>query len=422
MVDRFPRDLQYVKFSAYGFLKNLRFFEPFMVLFLLDQGATLFEVGALFAFREIAVNILEIPTGALADALGRRRTMAASFVSYILSYILFWTGHQIGIFFVAMLFFSFGEAFRTGTHKAMIFTYLRIKGIDHHRTDYYGHTRAWSQTGSAVSSIIAALIVFAARTYRPVFLFSMIPYVLDLALMLSYPRELDGKASGLRLADIGSSFRELWVSIVETARRPGTFRTVLSAASFAGYYKGVKDYLQPMIAVLALSLPLASELETEQRKAIVVGVVYTLLYLATAVASSRAGRVAARLRTPERALNVHLLAGLGVGVAVGVAATVGATVLPVALFVLIYIIENLRQPVAVAVVSSRVPEGVLATVLSAESQFQSLFAALVAFGVGAVASLLDSGAGPGVAAVSIVWLLAYPLLRVRAPKEGSAPA
>ena len=118
--DRFPRDLQYVKFSAYGFLKNLRFFEPFLILFFLEKGISFLQIGVLYAIREIAVNVLEIPTGAVADTLGRRRTMIASFVSYLFSFVLFWRSSSMPIFIVAMLLFSFGEAFRTDIASAMM--------------------------------------------------------------------------------------------------------------------------------------------------------------------------------------------------------------------------------------------------------------------------------------------------------------
>jgi MFS family permease len=85
-------------------------------------------VGTLYAFREILVNGMEIPSGAIADGLGRRRTMAASFAGYLLSFA----------------FFSVGEAFRTGTHKAMIFAHLRINDWQEYENDYYAHTRSWS--------------------------------------------------------------------------------------------------------------------------------------------------------------------------------------------------------------------------------------------------------------------------------------
>ena len=58
-----------------------------------------------------------------------------------------------------MLLFANGEAFRSGTHKAMIIQYLKIKGLLKLKTEYYGHTRSWSQRGSAISSLIAGGLV-----------------------------------------------------------------------------------------------------------------------------------------------------------------------------------------------------------------------------------------------------------------------
>lgn len=413
MPDRFPRDLQYVKFSAYGFLKNLRFFEPFMVLFLLEQDISFLHVGTLYAMREIAVNVLEVPTGAIADALGRRRTMIASFTSYLLSFAAFWFGTSMAHFVAAMLLFSFGEAFRTGTHKAMIFTYLRLRDLSRHGNDYYGHTRSWSQAGSAVSALIAAAIVFGSGSYRSVFLFSMIPYVLDLLLMISYPAELDGRVGGFNLKKVGETFRALVAGLRETARRPGATRSVVSAAVYAGVFKGSKDYLQPMIAALALSVPLVTGLQSERREALFIGVTYSVIYLLTSFASRGSATVAARLRSPPRALNLELLVGIVVAAGAGLTRWLGWPVVPVVLFMAMYIIQNFRQPVGVACVSGRVPESVLATVLSAESQLQSLFAAVVAFVIGAVAQVAGGNVGPGILAVAAVTVLALPFIWVR---------
>ncbi|MDA3951287.1 MAG: MFS transporter, partial [Spirochaeta sp.] len=230
MSSTFPRDLQYAKFSAYGFLKNLRFFEPFMILFFLGQGLSFLQIGTLYAIREILVNVMEIPSGAIADGLGRRRTMIASFVGYLISFGFFWFGSGMPLFLVAIVFFSVGEAFRTGTHKAMIFAHLRMNDLQEYGNDYYGHTRSWSQIGSAISAIIAAGIVFVSRNYQAVFLFSMIPYLLDLLLMMSYPRALDGTTEKITWRSISENFRHVARGLRETVRRPGAARAVLSAS------------------------------------------------------------------------------------------------------------------------------------------------------------------------------------------------
>ena len=103
--------------------------------------------------------------------------MILSFVSYIVSFAVMGSvglisiegGLAIGALFamlmIAMVFFAIGDAFRTGTHKAMIFTWLRIQGRTDEKTKIYGKTRSWSKIGSAVSVVLASIFVFFSRNF-----------------------------------------------------------------------------------------------------------------------------------------------------------------------------------------------------------------------------------------------------------------
>ncbi|MCK5685785.1 MFS transporter, partial [bacterium] len=112
------------KFSLYGFLKNQKFFEPFFLLFMINQGFSFFEIGFLLAYREVLINLFEVPSGAIADLFGRRKAMMFSFLNYIVSFVIFYFSRTYFNFYIALLFFAAGEAFRTGTHKAIIADYL----------------------------------------------------------------------------------------------------------------------------------------------------------------------------------------------------------------------------------------------------------------------------------------------------------
>ena len=78
------------RFSLYGFLKNLRLFEPFIILLFREDGLSFLQIGLLYSIRDIATNILEIPSGIYADAFGRRKSMLFSFSAYIVSFIVFY--------------------------------------------------------------------------------------------------------------------------------------------------------------------------------------------------------------------------------------------------------------------------------------------------------------------------------------------
>ena len=408
--ERFDRDLQYYKFCAYGFLKDLRFFEPFLLLLFLDKGLSYLQVGSLYALREVLINIVEIPSGIMADTMGRRRTMIMSFMAYIASFGLFYFSDSYLTLLGAMAVFAFGDAFRTGTHKAMIFDYLKLKGWADQKTHYYGHTRSWSQRGAALSALIAAGLVFLHGSYAPVFLFTIIPYVLDLLLMMSYPAVLDGPRHATRGA-LKDEFIHVLKSFISSFKNPAALRAIANQSLYTGYYKASKDYLQPMLKAFALGLPFFLGYADKERSALVIGVVYFALYLGTSYAASSSGRFADRFTGLARPLNGTLFTGIGLGLASGVAYALGLPGLSIVLYIGIYLIENLRKPMGIAYVSERMNQDALATALSAESQAETIFAAVIALALGFASDLW--GPGLGIMAVSALCLLAAWALRLK---------
>ena len=418
MAGTYTKDLQYAKFSAYGFLKNLKLFEPFLILFLLDKGLSFTLIGTLYAYREIMTNLLEVPTGVIADALGRRRSMVQSFLAYITSFLIFYFSSAYWLMLLAMTFFAFGEAFRGGTHKAMIFEYLKLHGWQDQKVDYYGHTRSWSQRGSAVSALIAAAIVFVSGRYDVIFLLSAVPYVLNLVLMLTYPPELDGeiRASG----SLRANFVTVWRSLKNTFRGPGALRATTNVCIYDGFYNAVKDFLQPMVKSLALALPVLAFLQEKQRSAVLVGAVYFCIYLMTSQASRRSGAFAARFPTLAKPLNSTMLTGFALGVICGLSYLYGYHLAAIILFTGIFIIQNLRSPLSVTYVSDTVPCEILATSLSVRSLVTALYTALMAFAIGVLADHI--GLGQALMTLGIALTVLSPLYLITIEQDTHACA
>lgn len=415
MAIEFRKDKQYYKFCAYGFLKNLNFFDPFLLLFFMSKGLSFFEIGTLYAIREITINIFEIPSGMLADVMGRRRTLASSFLFYIVSFILFFFSSTYGFFIIAILFYAMGDAFRTGVHKAMIFEYLKINGWTSQKVHYYGHTRSWSQKGSAVSALLAAGIVFYSGDLRMVFLFAILPYFIDFLLILSYPKSLDGEKKIYRINEIKSSFRETFSDFIISFKNPVILRAIMTQAVYTGYYKAVKDYLQPVLKTLALSLPLFAAWQNDQRTAVIIGLVFFIIYIVTSFMSKISGRVADRFSNLSKPLNLSMMAGLAMGILCGVLYHYGFLLGAIGLYMFIYFIENLRKPMGISAVADSLDKDIMATALSAESQAETLIAALIAPLIGFFADLY--GIGLGLALATLLVALFLPMYYARSVKK-----
>jgi MFS family permease len=413
----FKKDFQYYKFCSYGFLKNLRLFEPFLILFLLENGISFLQIGVLYSIREITRNLLEMPAGVIADSLGRKRTMVSSFLFYIFSFVGFYFASDFTFFILAMVLYANGDAFRTGTHKAMIFDYLKLKGWENQKVWYYGHTRSWSQLGSAVSALVAAFVVVFTQSYRLVFIFSTIPYILDLSLIISYPKELNGNTSHFEKGKVWATFKKVLLDFVFSFKDMKVLKALANLSFFTGYYRAIKDYLQPILKTFALGLPVFLFLENKQREAIVIGLVYFFIYLLTSFAARNSGRFSAGFKSLKSPLNYTILLGFIAGILSGVFFESGLIILSIVFFIGIYLIENLRKPIGISYVTETIDrKDILATVLSAESQAHTIVASIVAPLIGFLADQFGLAYAIIIASSGLLLLSPVYLLKIRKRK------
>ena len=384
------------RFSLYGFLKNQRYYEPFFLLFFLDRGFSFLLIGWLVAVREATVNLLEIPSGAIADQCGRRKSMVISVAAYIASFLTFAMAEQIWPFFLGMMLFAVGDAFRTGTHKAMIFSWLRRTGRESERTRVYGFTRSWSKFGSAVSALLASGFVLWTDDFSGIFLFATIPCLLNIVNLLSYPRELE-LAPGS--TPPGGLLRHLWSTLRGSFRARSLRRLMFESMGFEGTFHAVKDYLQPVLmalAVLALSdLPGTSGLSDTQRTAVLVGPVYCGLFLLSGLASRKAHLVAGLFGGEWAAARICLLAALALFLTLTCAAWFELFWLLVICFVLLHGLQNIWRPILIARFDQHSEESRAATVLSVESQSRRVATLVLAPVVGLAVDTVRAAGGAG---------------------------
>ena len=369
-----------IRFCLYGFLKNQKYYEPFLILAFLEKGLSFFDVGLLFAFREIAINLFELPSGAVADVYGRRRSMMFSFAAYLAAFAIFALSSVVWTLYAAMFFFALGETFRSGTHKAMIFDWLVQEGRADEKTRVYGTTRSWSQLGSAVSVLIAAVIVLVEGSYTRVFWYSMGPYALGLINFFGYPAVLDGRRAAR--GSIGELGRHLGQALRQCLRRPPLRRLLIESTLQKGTYKTVKDYLQPLLQQAALVLPFLVGLEAAGRAAVLVGVVYFGLYLLSAVSARQAYRLRDVMGDSERASRaVWLISGTAYLILIA-AFVAGWHGVAIGLFVLLAVLQNLWLPIYLERIDGASESDLGATVLSVDSQSRSVYVMALAPALG----------------------------------------
>lgn len=379
--EQIKKDTQITKFCLYGFFKNLQFFEPYLIIYLVAMNLSFAQIGLLFGLRELIIYVFEVPSGIIADTYGKKTELLICFTFYIVSFIFFFIGQNIILLTVAMIFYAFGEAFRSGTHKAMIYAYLEQQNWFKYKTFVYGRTRSFSLLGTAISSILSVLIILITGKIRIVFLFCIIPFVLDFLLILSYPESLNEK----RESHFSLSFfaKETMSQIKMFFSSPKIWVTTSSSATFDAVFKTVKDYIQPILQGMIL-VSVGTSDPDNFKVVLYLGIAYAIFNLLSALASRNVFRLTALFDMNDLLDKLMLLLGLAY-IIIGAIIPLEIPWLVIVIFIISYVVKDARRPIFVDVIGDHIESHQRATVLSIESQLKSLTVMILAPTIGFLA-------------------------------------
>ncbi len=355
-----------------------------MMLFLLGKGNSFATVGLLVGFREFCINATNIPAGAIADLYGRRRCMILSFLAYMISFVFFgFFATNLPALFAAFFFFGIGEAFREGTHKSMIFTWLRINNRIAEKTKIYGVTRSWSKVGSAVSIPIATAIALFTDNLNVLFVAALVPYTIGFISLCTYPKALDGTPEGG--GSIKGVFIHMWQTVRDSIKLKGLRRLMIESMGFEGFFDVVKDYVQPMLRAMALGLPILLSISDKKRGIILIGIAYIFFHLGSAWSSRQAHQLSDKHGGEDHASRFVWWCMTGIYLAM-LPCLIWKFYYPViVIFFLLYLMQSLWRPLIISRFDSYSPDTHGTSVLSVESQAQTfakmVFAPLIGLAV-----------------------------------------
>ena len=155
-------------------------------------------------------------------------------------------------------------------------------------------------------------------------------------------------------------------------------RLIVESMSFEGVYKAVDNYLQPVVQNMALLIPLFVGLADVRRSAIMIGVVYVVLYLGSAFASRNSHRLANMAGGEQGGSNLLWKVVFIIYVALVQLLFFEYYYVAVVGFILLSLIQNFWRPMLISRFDDFASETQGATILSIESQAKSVSTMIVA--------------------------------------------
>jgi MFS family permease len=388
---------------------------PLIAVLMQSRGLSLAEIGMVAATQGVVVVVLELPTGGLADALGRRPVLLAASAFDVVAVALLITAHSPAGFLAAAVVQGMFRALESGPLEAW---YVDSSlAVDVGADIEGGLARATTALGLAIGG--GALATAGLVAFTP--LGDADALVVPLAIALT-----------LRIVDMAAIAR----LVTETRRRTGlagaratvvaapkvvrsTVRLVASSSALLALVAVEVLWGAGLVSVELFSGPRLVDLLGDAEQGVAVFAVAAALgWGICAMGSSLSARLTSMLgRDPARTGAVLRVAQ---GAAVGVMALVGGPVGLVTGYLGFYLVHGAANVVHYGMVHRLVDADHRTTVLSAHSLAGRLGGAASGVGLGAVATATSIPVALGLAAALLA--AAAPLYRVARHGHPAVPA
>jgi len=259
----------------------------------------------------------------------------------------------------------------------MIYSYLEQKGWFEHKTFVYGRTRSFSLIGSSLSAFASILLIIKLPKMQSIFLFSIIPYMLDFLLIWSYPNTLNEPVeSTISIKNfITHSIKQLRNVFANRSLR----KVVISSSLFDAIFKVLKDYIQPILKdiILVSGIYIVASMDAATQLKIMLGLIYGVMYIFSSQVSRNVYRLTLKFKS-DKLMDISFDI-LGIVFFIMFFAIKTKIMLAVIiLYFFLYLLKDGRRPLAVDVFGDYMKRDERATVMSIESQVGSLFVIVLA--------------------------------------------
>ncbi len=168
-------------YYAFSFLTGFYIATGTTVLFEQKLGLSYAQIFTLDAIYMLMFVLFEVPSGALADLLGRKKTILAGLVLLIIGAVATGNAQNFLHLFLSSLLWALGFSLISGASEALLYDSLKDDKLFHRVT---GRALSFSITGLALAGIVGPLLF--AQYFRLPYLTSALPFAMALPVMMFY--------------------------------------------------------------------------------------------------------------------------------------------------------------------------------------------------------------------------------------------
>lgn len=169
---------QIYRYYIFTFLKDMAFFSAVLVPFFTDWGGIpQFQVQLLQSWFMLWFFLLEVPTGAVADFLGRKISLGLGALVVAIAALVYGSIPSFVIFLIGEFLFALAMSLISGADQAWLYDTLKSQGKEKDSQKFFGRAESMHLAALLISASFGGLLANRFGLNAPM-LFSAIPFVL----------------------------------------------------------------------------------------------------------------------------------------------------------------------------------------------------------------------------------------------------
>nr|WP_320115885.1 MFS transporter [uncultured Desulfuromonas sp.] len=138
---------------------------PFVPLFIGENGIDKSGYGLLASIQALAIVCCEVPSGYLADAIGRKKTLVLGSVLGALGYVIYSLSFSFTGFLIAMVVLGIGQSLISGSDSALLYETLVAVNKTGEYSRYEGRVIALGSLLETIGAPLGGLLAMASLRY-----------------------------------------------------------------------------------------------------------------------------------------------------------------------------------------------------------------------------------------------------------------
>jgi MFS family permease len=142
----------------FSFLSALRFDRALWMLYLVERGLNMSQVGLIESLFHVVIVLFEVPTGMVADLYGRKRSLLIGSLLSLFYALLMMIGGHFFVFTLAFALAGLAGTFRSGADNALLYDTLLYSGKKEDYTKVSGNMMAISLVAMSTAQWLGGVL------------------------------------------------------------------------------------------------------------------------------------------------------------------------------------------------------------------------------------------------------------------------